>query len=461
MPAEQLIEELEPVDSEGIEIVDTEEEASEADDVETDDSEAGDGEDVFVEEILEGTSEDQPALDALVAGVYALRTQRARSVTEQYLRALLEPSSGTSRLRDDLRAAAADLERRVSALTAGTSRGPAQAALVKDLAETLLSSAERTFIADPERSTLELLPEPERDRFLNFAWAAGDFPGGPAGPNEARADQMFAALRKLRPERRANRGAAAAVQEEEFDAAMQARLDAALTAVPGERGQRLHRDAAAAFVEVRTAAAADGVTIAIGNSHRPAARARASADRAGNPLAVASFSAHTLGLAVDLKMSQGTLRYAETSTRPFQNLVNMYKSPVHKWMFLKTEPLGWYPYSREPWHWEYNPPGFRDRLRARPAAAPQRESDDLEAAPDPIAASPSALILTNSVGRAGRNLSVDVRAVQARLTDLGLLAAGAAAEENPPGPAADEAALPRTIAAIEQLQKQINVPIEL
>jgi hypothetical protein len=21
---------------------------------------------------------------------------------------------------------------------------------------------------------------------------------------------------------------------------------------------------------------------------------------------------------------------------------------------------GWYPYQNEPWHWEYNPPGFRE-----------------------------------------------------------------------------------------------------
>ena len=297
MAAEQLFEDLE--DSE---VQDAEDEDVEDEDVEDEDAEAG-----IIEDTLEGTGEDQPPLEALIAGVYALRARRTRSVTEPFIGSLLEPASGSSPLRDALRAAATDLERRVSALPAGTSRGPAQAALIIDLAEGLLSTAERAFIVDPERSTLELLPDAERDRFLGFSWAAGDFPGGPPGPNEARAEQMFAALTRLRPERRANRGAHAAVRQEEFDDAMQARLEAALTAVPGERGQRLHRDASAAFVDLRTAAAIDGVTIAIGNSHRAAARARANAERAGNSKAVASFSAHTLGLAVDLKMSHGTV----------------------------------------------------------------------------------------------------------------------------------------------------------
>lgn len=410
----------------------------------------------LIEEPLEGTSEDQPPLDALVAGVYALRTRRARSITEDYLRSLLEPPSGSSPVRHELLTAATDLERRVAAVPSGTSRGEAQAALVIDLAERILAVAERVFILDPARSTLELLPAAERDRFLSFAWAAGDFPGGPPGPNEARAELMFAALTRLRPERRANRGSAAAVLPSEFDDAMQARLAAALTAVPGERGQRLHRDASAAFVDVRTAAAGDGVTISIGNSYRPAERARAAAERAGNRLAVASFSAHTLGLAVDLKMSHGSLRYAETTTRPFQNLVDMYKSPVHKWMFLKAERHGWYPYAREPWHWEYNPPGFRDRLRAAPAT----EAFHPEASPAPVTPARSSLTITNTVGRGGRNQAADVRAVQARLVELGLLDATAAAEENPPGPVADESALSRTIGAIEQLQRQINAPVD-
>src|SRR5207245_358328 len=146
----------------------------------------------------------------------------------------------------------------------------------------------------------------ERDRYLGFAWAHGDYPGHAKdeapGPNEGRADQMFAALTLLRPERRANSGSTAVVREEEFDARMQDRVDAALASVPGERGQRLNRDASAAYVQMKTAAAADGVTLSINNSYRTAARARASAARADNRAAVAAFSSHPLGLAVDLNM---------------------------------------------------------------------------------------------------------------------------------------------------------------
>jgi len=37
----------------------------------------------------------------------------------------------------------------------------------------------------------------------------------------------------------------------------------------------------------------------------------------------------------------------------------MRQSPVHKWLFLRGGAYGWYPYQHEPWHWEYNPSGFR------------------------------------------------------------------------------------------------------
>ena len=85
-----------------------------------------------------------------------------------------------------------------------------------------LAADERLFILDEQRSALERLEPSERDRYLGFAWNAADFPGGPTGPNEDRAEQMFAALTRLRPERRANQGETAAVRASEFDTAMQA-----------------------------------------------------------------------------------------------------------------------------------------------------------------------------------------------------------------------------------------------
>ena len=233
------------------------------------------------------------------------------------------------------------------------------------------ATGDTVFILDENKSTLELLPAADRDKYLTFAWKHGDYPGAPLGTNEMRALQMFVALSKIRPERRANRGADALVTEAQYDDAMQRRIEAALVSVPGETAFKLNRDAASAYVDMRKAAEADGVKIRIGNSYRTAAVAAANAAKAGNRNAVAKFSAHTLGLAVDLNMSHGNLRFLETTTKPFQNVVDMYKSPVHKWMFLRAQKYGWYPFQFEPWHWEYNPPGFKARyLSAAPPTPP-------------------------------------------------------------------------------------------
>ena len=105
----------------------------------------------------------------------------------------------------------------------GPSRATAPQSLLDEIAGTVLSATERQFMLDERRSTLELLDPAERDRYLGFAWNAADFPGGPVGPNEDRADRMFTALTRLRPERRVNQGDNAAVRADEFDAAMQAR----------------------------------------------------------------------------------------------------------------------------------------------------------------------------------------------------------------------------------------------
>jgi hypothetical protein len=46
------------------------------------------------------------------------------------------------------------------------------------------------------------------------------------------------------------------------------------------------------------------------------------------------------------------------------NLVKMYRSPGYKWMAEHAAEHGWYPFRMEPWHWEYNPPGFREKFYA-------------------------------------------------------------------------------------------------
>src|SRR5262249_34390480 len=146
-------------------------------------------------------------------------------------------------------------------------------------------------------------------------------------------------------------------------------------------------------------------------------------------------SSHMLGLAVDLNMTHSGLRFVETGTRPFSNVVGMYKSPVHKWMFLRSETYGWFPYKREPWHWEYNPSGFRERFRQPPAgaptAAPREGIEAGEGFNDPIAAPRKPLVFSGAVGRGGRNAPADVRAVQDRLVELRLLEGADATAEHP------------------------------
>ena len=81
---------------------------------------------------------------------------------------------------------------------------------------------------------------------------------------------------------------------------------------------------------MQKAAARDGVDLRINNSWRSFATAQANAQRSGNPQAVAGFSSHTLGLAIDFNLSSGAQQYEETTTRPMQNVADMHQSPVHK-----------------------------------------------------------------------------------------------------------------------------------
>jgi hypothetical protein len=152
-------------------------------------------------------------------------------------------------------------------------------------------------------------------------------------------------------------------------------IESQLSRVPGSPGHRLNQEALARFVEMRDAAAREGVELAIvgpKSAHRSAEVAARRAKAAGNPKAVAEFSAHALGLAVDLKMSHGAGRsrraFKEATTKPMQNVVDMRQSPVHKWLFLHAAEFGWFPWHNEPWHWEYNPPGFKEQFRAALAA---------------------------------------------------------------------------------------------
>lgn len=237
----------------------------------------------------------------------------------------------------------------------------------------IMKLLETQFINDPDASTLDLLSSEDRKKYKDFRWGKFDFPGDkPGSPkkgrNEGRAVGMANALSELLPERRVNirtgKKPHGIVTKDEFKHSETLRdfIKSELVPVAGEAGEKLNKDAAEAYARMKEAAAEDGVILKIKDSYRPPEVSKKRAAKAGNKSAIADFSAHNLGLAIDLKMSQGKQRFKEVRTTPMQNVVDMRESPVHKWLFLNADLFGWFPYQNEPWHWEYNPPGFKEQF---------------------------------------------------------------------------------------------------
>lgn len=222
----------------------------------------------------------------------------------------------------------------------------------------LLRALELKFIHDPKISGLDVLGPELSKHFREFDWQENDFPGGPEGPNEQFADVMVDTLDLVRPERRANSTRDAVVLRAEATEAAWIYITNQWVSVPSQERWKLNRHALDSFVRMREQAKADDVDLIILSAHRNPLVAQRNAARAGNENAVASFSSHSLGLAIDFKMSHGDLKLDETTTRPMSEVVRMRESPVHKWLLLRGEEFGWYPYQNEPWHWEYNPPAF-------------------------------------------------------------------------------------------------------
>ncbi|MFN7141357.1 MAG: D-alanyl-D-alanine carboxypeptidase family protein, partial [Limisphaerales bacterium] len=239
----------------------------------------------------------------------------------------------------------------------------------------LLREIELKFIHDPNTSGLDILGPELSHHFRTFNWHQDDFPGGPKGPNEQFADVMVDALDLVLPERRANSTRNAVVLRSEVNDAVWGLITNKWTTVPGQERFKLNPHALESFLRMREEANRDGVDLIINSAHRYPETAQRNAARSGNPNAVASFSAHSLGLAIDFKMShRNEFQTREGSTGSMPAMVHMRQSPVHKWLVLNAEKFGWYPYQNEPWHWEYNPPGFRQIFWAEfPGGAPQRE----------------------------------------------------------------------------------------
>ena len=236
-----------------------------------------------------------------------------------------------------------------------------------------------------DRSALErLLDAAKRGRFLQQDWSDVEFPGNvPRG--QSATDEIKRHWRSARSLFDAMAGVTA---ERRVPSTIRFR-DRRTVKVPGQSSHRLFGEASDAFVRMHAAAKAEGVDLVILSSWRSRARQAAASANQPNPAAVArKASAHMYGLAIDLRMGVPGLPVKEkTNTRvdrataakagtaaKMGNLVRMYRSPVYKWMSLRAREFGWFPYRNEPWHWEYNPPGLKERFEGATRGELKQES---------------------------------------------------------------------------------------
>jgi hypothetical protein len=228
------------------------------------------------------------------------------------------------------------------------------------------------WILSTERSAIELIADSmKRNRFLReINWKQEYFPHNPDATGHLAkgnlAEELFSAMARVVPERRVP-----------FSLRYRPDIADIVVPIPGVpkirgRDRKLHPEASLAFVRMREAAAKDGILIRLISGLRTAWRS--AADQAhvrkgqSNPYAAAAgIGPHMYGLAVDLALSVPGLQIKEANTRTpdkMANVVRMYRSPVYKWLALYGSRFGWFPYRREPWHWEYNPQGFKERFEA-------------------------------------------------------------------------------------------------
>ena len=247
-----------------------------------------------------------------------------------------------------------------------------------------------TWIHDPKASVLDKLLS--GNDYRTFKWERYDMPGKnkasgskfpdpDPGPNETKAKKMFSELKTLIPERRPTAGATAVFcvakdgrcgpQPEQMNEKIWNHILSKDILIPADtKGHKLNKYAAASFGKMVQAARNDGVELVIHNSDRACETSRANSQALGegSGTVVADCpNSHNFGLAIDFYMTQDDwplLKPFEVSTAPFTNIIKMMESPVYKWLSLNAKKYDWYPYIYEPWHWEYNPPGFRSQFFA-------------------------------------------------------------------------------------------------
>jgi hypothetical protein len=128
---------------------------------------------------------------------------------------------------------------------------------------------------------------------------------------------------------------------------------------------RLHRLTAEALKALVCAARADGIkhpqllpTGSLSGFRTPkqqanlrkSSEAKHGLQDIGKWVAKPGSSAHQSGRAIDFYLGIPNGR---------RNVARLKQTPAYKWMVANARRFGFYPYSREPWHWEYNPPAAR------------------------------------------------------------------------------------------------------
>jgi N-acetyl-anhydromuramyl-L-alanine amidase AmpD len=140
---------------------------------------------------------------------------------------------------------------------------------------------------------------------------------------------------------------------------------AELVTVKGFGGKpiKLHRLAADAWTALVNAARSDsfGAPLLLPTSGfrsdkrqevlwQEALRKHGSREKAREWVAPPGRSAHKTGRAIDLYLGD---------KNSSENAANLRKLSVYRWLVANAARFGFYPYEREPWHWEYNPPAQR------------------------------------------------------------------------------------------------------
>lgn len=283
---------------------------------------------------------------------------------------------------------------------------------------------------DWAKSAVDKLPKAQKERFEAIDWGRLDFPGTTVpekgltadaakwwreqpgveevgegdkgyfkGMHQAEAQQMLDALAAATAgggQRRVNTGPRAVLKErafklarDDFDKVFVDKLDAKAI-----DGHQLNTAAAAKFREMAEAAKKDKVTLTIGSAYRTRAQEEETAKKNTNQRAFGSFSPHAMGLAADINLKATDKEFV---TGNFNKVLDMLESPVYKWLAAHASEYGFFPYSSEPWHWEYNPEGFAEHffdddpdLQAKIKQADDEEAAEKKAAADKVAAAKAA-----------------------------------------------------------------------